>query len=90
MLFAIALKTFGTMKFEKEIALVLQSRRADSDMINVIEVLGYGPDNYQQAFDIALEMDNRSLAKLLYSNFDAGKVVVELTLIGKQHAGQLL
>jgi hypothetical protein len=71
------------MKFEKEIAIVLESRRPDTDMLNVIEALGYGSDKFQQAFDIALEMDNRSLVKLLYSNFNAGKVVVEFTLIGK-------
>ena len=73
------------MNFEKEIAKVLQSRRPDTDMLNVIEVLGYDSDKYQQAFDIALEMDNRSLVKLLYSNFNVGKVVVELTLIGKNY-----
>jgi hypothetical protein len=72
------------MKFEKEIAIVLQSRRPDTDMLNVIEALGYGADKFQRAFDIALEMDNRSLVKLLYSNFNAGKVVVEFTLIGKR------
>jgi hypothetical protein len=72
-----------TMNFEKEIEIILRSRRPDSDMLNVIEVLGYQQDNFQRAFDIALEMDNQSLVKLLYSNFNAGKVVVEFTLIGK-------
>jgi hypothetical protein len=72
------------MKFEKEIATVLRSRRPDTDMLNVIEVLDYGADKFQQAFDIALEMDNRSLVKLLYSNFDAGKVIVEFTLLAKK------
>ena len=72
------------MKFEKEIAIILQSRKPDTDMLNIIEALGYGSDQYQQAFDIALEMDNRSLVKLLYSNFNAGKVIVEFTLIGKK------
>jgi hypothetical protein len=71
------------MKFEKEIAIVLKSRKPDTDMLNVIEVLGYEPNDFQHAFDIALEMDNQSLVKLLYSNFNAGKVVVEFTLIGK-------
>ena len=71
------------MNFEKEIALILKSRKPDSDMLNVIEVLGYQQDNFQRAFDIALEMDNQSLVKLLYSNFNAGKVVVEFTLVGK-------
>jgi hypothetical protein len=72
------------MKFEKEIATVLQSRRTDSDMIDIIAVLGYTSDKYQQAFDIALEMDNLNLAKFLYSNFNSGKVVVEFTLLGKR------
>lgn len=75
------------MKFEKEIAIILQSRRPDSDMLNVIEVLSYGKDEFQQAFDIALEMDNRNLVKLLYSNFNAGKVIVEFTLVGKKFTG---
>jgi hypothetical protein len=71
------------MKFEKEIAIILQARKPDTDMLNVIEVLGYGQDQFQQAFDIALEMDNKNLVKLLYSNFNAGKIVIEFTLIGK-------
>jgi hypothetical protein len=72
------------MKFEKEIAAILQARKADTDMLNVIEALGYGTDKFQTAFDIALEMDNRSLVKLLYSNFNAGKVIVEFTLLAKK------
>jgi hypothetical protein len=71
------------MKFQKEIGLIVQARKADTDMLNVVEALNYGPDKYQLAFDIALEMDNRNLAKLLYSNFNAGKVVIEFTLLGK-------
>jgi hypothetical protein len=72
------------MKFEKEIATVLKARRPDTDMLNVVEALGYGPDNLQQAFDIALEMDNQNLVKLLYSNFNVGKVIVEFTLLAKK------
>jgi hypothetical protein len=76
------------MKFEKEIATVLKSRRPDTDMLNVIEALGYGSDQFQQAFDVALEMDNQSLVKLLYANFNAGKVIVEFTLLAKGNAEQ--
>lgn len=72
------------MKFEKEIATILQARRMDTDMLNVVEALGYGMDQFQQAFDIALEMDNRNLVKLLYSNFNAGKIIVEFTLLAKK------
>jgi hypothetical protein len=72
------------MKFENEITTVLQSRRSDTDMLNVIEVLGYASDKFQEAFDVALEMDRRNLVKLLYSNFNAGKVIVEFTLLAKK------
>ncbi|MBX2970419.1 MAG: hypothetical protein KF803_13705 [Cyclobacteriaceae bacterium] len=69
------------MKFENEIALVLQSRQPTSNLVNVVEVLGYTQDQFQQAFEVALEMDNQNLAKLLYSNFNAQKIIVEFTLL---------
>jgi len=72
------------MKFEKEISTVIQSRRPDTDMLNVMEALAYNSDQFQQAFDIALEMDNRNLVKILYSNFNAGKVIVEFTALAKR------
>jgi hypothetical protein len=72
------------MRFEKEIATVLKSRKPDTDMLNVIEALGYDSDKFQEAFDVALEMDNLNLVKLLYSNFNAGKVIVEFTLLAKK------
>ncbi len=71
------------MNFENEIKTVLRARRSDSDMINVMEVLSWQGDQFQQAFDIALQMENRNLVKLIYSNFNAGKVIVEFTLLGK-------
>ncbi|HEY3403750.1 MAG TPA: hypothetical protein VGK59_10210 [Ohtaekwangia sp.] len=73
------------MKFEKEIAIVLQARKPESDMINVMEALNYGPEEFQRAFDVALEMDNQSLVKLIYSNFNAAKVIVEFTLLAKKN-----
>ena len=72
------------MKYDREIFAVLKSRRSETDMLNVMEALGYTQDQFQRAFDIALEMDNRNLVKLLYSHFTAGKVIVEFTLLGKK------
>jgi hypothetical protein len=72
------------MNWEKEISLVLQSRKDDTDMINVLDVLPYGPDEFQRAFEVALEMENQNLVKLLYSNFNAQKIIVEFTLLGKK------
>jgi hypothetical protein len=71
------------MNIEREITTVLSAKTDQSDMGNVMEILGYNQDNFQQAFDIALEMQNRNLVKLLYSNFNANKVIVEFTLLGK-------
>jgi hypothetical protein len=71
------------MVFDKEIAKILKSKRADTDMLNVMEVLVFSPDNFQQAFDIALEMENRNLVKILYSNFNTSKVIIEFTLLAK-------
>lgn len=71
------------MSTEEKVKKVLASRKPDTDMVNVLEVLGYTNDQFQEAFDLALEMDNRNLVKLIYSNFNAGKVIVEFTLLGK-------
>lgn len=71
------------MDKEEEIKRVLASHRMDSDMLDVMEALGYPREKFQQAFDIALEMDNRNLVKLVYSNFNQAKIIVEFTLLGK-------
>jgi hypothetical protein len=70
------------MNFDNQINTVLRARSADTDMINVVEALGTSRENFQQAFDVALEMENRDLVKMLYSNYNIGKIVVELTLPG--------
>ena len=75
---------FQVMNFETEIGKVLAARKADTDMVNVIEVLGYSRENFQHAVDIALAMDNKNLVKLVYSNFDQQKIVIEFTLLGKR------
>lgn len=70
---------------EQAILTILQSRSKTSDMVNVMDALNYNSENFQKAFDIALEMENRNLVKLLYSNFQAGKVVVEFTLLADDY-----
>jgi hypothetical protein len=66
-----------------EITQVLKAKLPDSDMLNVLQALGYSQDRFQDAFDIALTMENQNLVKLLYSNFHAGKIVIEFTRLGK-------
>ena len=45
---------------------------------NVVDVL---QEEHQFCFDLALEMQNRNLVKLLYSLYPT-KVMVEITLLG--------
>ena len=71
------------MKFENEISTVLNSRLENTDMLNILEVLQYTPSDFQKAFDVALEMENRNLVKLLYSNANTNKVIIEFTRLGK-------
>lgn len=68
---------------EERIRQILLARKSSSDTLNVMDVLGLEADQLQLAFNIALEMENRNLVKLLYSNFNTRQVVVEFTLLGK-------
>ncbi|HEY0656304.1 MAG TPA: hypothetical protein VGD65_24390 [Chryseosolibacter sp.] len=77
------------MKFSEHISNVLRARQADTDMINVLDALGYTQEKFQEAFDVALAMENQNLVKMLYSNFNAGKIIVELTLPGKAESKKL-
>ncbi|MCA4899250.1 MAG: hypothetical protein ACK514_15710 [Bacteroidota bacterium] len=72
---------------EQAILTILQTRSKTSNIVNVMDALNYSSENFQKAFDIALEMENRNLVKLLYSNFQAGKVVVEFTLLAEPYLG---
>lgn len=72
---------------EQAILTILKARSKTSNIVNVMDAFNYSSENFQKAFDIALEMENRNLVKLLYSNFQAGKVVVEFTLLAEPYLG---
>ena len=50
---------------------------------NVMEILALPNSDFQQGFDLAVDMQNRDLVKLLYSNFNQNKIILEFTLLGK-------
>ncbi len=50
---------------------------------NVMEALVWSQDNFQDGFDLANNMQNMDLIKLIYSNFNQNKIVIEFTLLGK-------
>ncbi len=51
---------------------------------NVMEILGYTSSDFQKGFDLANEMQNEDLVKMLYSNFNQNNIVVEFTLVGEK------
>lgn len=50
---------------------------------NVMEAFGWTPDDFEKGFQLANDMQNLDLVKLLYSNFNQNKIIIEFTLLGK-------
>jgi hypothetical protein len=50
---------------------------------DVMEALAWNQDNFQNGFDLANTMQNMDLIKLIYSNFNLNKIIIEFTLLGK-------
>ncbi|MFZ2905079.1 MAG: hypothetical protein WAZ98_02635 [Cyclobacteriaceae bacterium] len=71
------------MDIEAKINNVIAGIGSAGRMGNVMEVLGYTQKDFQTGFDLANEMQNRDLVKMLYSNYNQNKIVVEFTLLGK-------
>jgi hypothetical protein len=57
---------------------------------NVMEYLGYSQESFEEAFMIANDIQNMDLVKLLYSNYNLSKVIVEFTLLGKARYENLI
>ena len=68
---------------EENIKAVIKALGDSDTLVNVTEVLKTGQKDFDAAFALAVEMDNRNLVKLLYSNFNQNKIVVEITLVGQ-------
>jgi hypothetical protein len=68
---------------ESEILRIIKGIGDSGTSGNVMDILGLDQSNFQRGFDIANEMQNRDLVKLLYSNFNLNKIIVEFTLLGK-------
>jgi hypothetical protein len=54
---------------------------------NVVDILKAGPEAFQLCFDLANDMQNRDLVKLLYALYPS-KVMIEMTLIGQQYSSR--
>lgn len=67
---------------EKAIDRVLAGMGGVNSIGNVMEILKLSAKEFQLAFDLANEMQNRDLVKLLYAFQPGNKVNVEMTLEG--------
>jgi hypothetical protein len=76
------------MKAKQEHIQLLQELNRKSGTGNVMEILGWDANRFDEGFAIANDMQNLDLVKLLYSNFNKNLVVVELTLLGEQEGKQ--
>lgn len=50
---------------------------------NVMDAVGWSPEKFDDGFQLANTMQNLDLVKLLYSNFNQNKIIIEFTLLGK-------
>lgn len=51
---------------------------------NVMAILNFNSEYFDHGFSIAVEMQNKDLIKLLYSNYNKNLIAIELTLVGYQ------
>lgn len=72
------------MILNKEQIKVLQAIGKAETTGNVMDILGWSSDRFDDGFQFANELQNLDLVKLLYSNFNKNLIVVELTLLGEQ------
>jgi len=72
---------------EAKIDGVLLGLREVNSIGNVTDILNLGAKDFQLAFDLANEMQNRDLVKLLYAFQPGNKVSVEMTLEGVRRRG---
>ena len=57
---------------------------------DVMNALGFSQTSFQEGFDIANQIQNMDLVKMLYSNFNQNRIIVEFTLLGKKRYTELL
>jgi len=66
---------------EEKIRQILAGTGEADTIWNVVDILKAKPEEFQECFDLANEMQNRDLVKLLYSLYPK-KVMIEMTLLG--------
>ena len=66
---------------DEKIKAVLRSTGEAGTIWNVVDILKATPEEFQSCFDLANEMQNRDLVKLLYALYPT-KIMVEMTLLG--------
>ncbi len=71
------------MAYEEHISKLIKGLGDRGGNGNVLEILAYTPEQFEDGFQLANHIQNLDLVKLLYSNFNQHKIIVEFTLLGK-------
>jgi len=69
------------MTYTNEERIILRKLTEHSGTGNIMEFLNYDASRFDEGFEIANNMQNKDLVKLLYSNFHKNLIVVEATLL---------
>lgn len=75
------IRTIDSPYLDRTIKSVLEQTGEAGSIWNVVDLLKEKPEGFQFCFDLANEMQNRDLVKLLYALYPS-KVMVEMTLEG--------
>lgn len=75
------IRTIDPSYVEQKIAGLLKQTGEAGTIWNVVDLLKEKPEGFQFCFDLANDMQNKDLVKLLYA-FYPSKVMVEMTLEG--------
>jgi hypothetical protein len=71
------------MQNENIISQVIKSVGDQGGTGNLMEALNLSQSDFQNGFELANKLQNMDLVKLLYSNYNQNKIIIEFTLLGK-------
>lgn len=67
---------------------ILKAIQKKGGTVNVMDLFGWEATKFDEAFRFATDLQNLNYVKLRDSNFNRNQIVVELTPVGVEIAGQ--
>lgn len=67
---------------------ILRAIQKKGGTVNVMDFLGWEATKFDEGFRFAADLQNLNYVKLMDSNFNKNQIVIELTPMGVEIAGQ--